>query len=53
MIALVLTVAVSCTTAINPGVLAVVFAWVIGTLVAPMMGESIGMADVVKGFLVF
>jgi di/tricarboxylate transporter len=48
--ALLVTIAVSCTTAVNPGVLSVVFAWVIGVYLAPMAGRPIGLKAVVAGF---
>lgn len=48
--ALLVTIAVSCTTAVNPGVLSIVFAWVIGAVLAPMAGEAIGLKGVIAGF---
>jgi di/tricarboxylate transporter len=48
--ALLATIAVSCTTAVNPGVLSIVFAWVIGAVLAPMAGETIGLKGVIAGF---
>jgi di/tricarboxylate transporter len=48
--ALLVTIAVSCTTAVNPGILSVVFAWVIGVYLAPMSGRPIGLKGVVAGF---
>jgi di/tricarboxylate transporter len=48
--ALVATLLVSCTSAINPGLLAIVFAWVIGVYVAPACGQSIGAKQVMAGF---
>src|SRR5262245_23474235 len=44
--ALVVVVVVSCTTKLNPGILAVVFAWVIGAYLAP----NLKLKDVVSGF---
>jgi di/tricarboxylate transporter len=48
--ALVLTILVSCTTRVNPGLLALVFAWLIGVYLAPLWGQSIGMKGVAAGF---
>jgi hypothetical protein len=48
--ALVLTVLVSCTTRVNPGLLALVFAWLIGVYLAPAYGVSIGLKGVAAGF---
>lgn len=48
--ALVLTLVVSCTTAVNPGVLAIVLAWVLGAYVAPAFGAAIGPAKVMALF---
>ena len=48
--ALVVTVLVSCTTRVNPSLLALVFAWLIGVYLAPLWGQSIGMKGVVAGF---
>jgi di/tricarboxylate transporter len=48
--ALLVTIAVSCTTSVNPGVLSIVFAWVIGAYLAPMAGKPIGLKGVVAGF---
>lgn len=50
LLALVVTLLLSCTSAINPGVLAIVLAWLIGGYVAPMMGKPIGLEKVVAGF---
>jgi len=50
LVALLLTIAVSCTTRVNPGLLALVFAWVIGVYLAPLWDKSIGMKGVVAGF---
>lgn len=48
--ALIVVIVVSCTTAVNPGVIAVALAWVIGVYVAPACGHSLGIKDVVAGF---
>jgi Na+/H+ antiporter NhaD/arsenite permease-like protein len=45
--ALVVTIVVSCTTEVNPGLLAVVFAWVIGVYAGP---SPIGLKSVLGGF---
>jgi di/tricarboxylate transporter len=47
---LLVTILVSCTTRVNPGLLALVFAWVIGVYLAPLWNKSIGMKGVVAGF---
>ena len=48
--ALLAVIVVSCTTAVNPGVVAVALAWVIGVYVAPACGQALGVKDVVAGF---
>jgi di/tricarboxylate transporter len=48
--ALLVTIVVSCTTRVNPGLLALVFAWVIGVYLAPRWDTPIGMKGVVAGF---
>lgn len=48
--ALILVIVVSCTTAVNPGLLAVVLTWIIGVYVAPLCGESLGLKQVLAGF---
>lgn len=48
--ALVVTLVVSCTTAVNPGLLAIALAWVIGVYVAPLWGMPIGINGVMAGF---
>lgn len=48
--ALAITVVISCTTPVNPGVVAVVFAWVIGTYLHPAGGKAIGLKGLVAGF---
>ena len=40
----------SCTTAVNPGFLSIVFAWVIGVYLGPMTGRAIGLKGVIAGF---
>jgi Na+/H+ antiporter NhaD/arsenite permease-like protein len=50
LVALVVTIAVSCTTAVNPGVLAIALAWLIGGCLAPASGRPLGMKAVVAGF---
>ena len=46
--ALVVTIVLSCTTSVNPGFLAIVFAWVIGVYLGPT--TPIGLKAVVAGF---
>jgi di/tricarboxylate transporter len=48
--ALVITVVISCTTSVNPGVVALVFAWLIGTYLGAAGGTAIGLKGVVAGF---
>ncbi|MBM3458903.1 MAG: hypothetical protein FJX77_10280, partial [Armatimonadetes bacterium] len=50
LFALVAVILVSCTTSVNPGLLAVVLAWVLGVYVAPLLGHEIGLKTVVAGF---
>jgi di/tricarboxylate transporter len=45
--ALIVVIVVSCTTAVNPGLLSIAFAWVIGVYIAP---EELGLKKVVAGF---
>jgi di/tricarboxylate transporter len=45
--ALVLTIVLSCTTTVNPGFIAVVFAWVIGVYIG---AKPIGLKGVISGF---
>jgi di/tricarboxylate transporter len=47
---LAVTVLVSCTTPVNPGVVAIVFAWVIGVYLGPAGGTALGLKVVVAGF---
>ena len=37
---LAVTVILSCTTSVNPGVVAIVFAWVIGVYIGPEIGRA-------------
>lgn len=48
--ALVVTILVSCTTRVNPGVLAIVFAWIIAVYLAPLWEQSIGIKGLVAEF---
>ncbi len=48
--ALFVVIVVSCTTAVNPGVVAVALAWLIGVWLAPLFGQSLGIKEVVAGF---
>jgi di/tricarboxylate transporter len=50
LLALLVTIVVSCTTSVNPGFLGIALAWVIGVYVAPCFGQSIGVKGVVAGF---
>lgn len=48
--ALIVVIVVSCTTTVNPGLLAIALAWVIGVYIAPACGASFGFKDVLAGF---
>jgi di/tricarboxylate transporter len=48
--ALVLVIALSCTTAVNPGFLALALAWIIGLYIAPFWGRAFKVGDVLAGF---
>jgi di/tricarboxylate transporter len=50
LIALVIVIIASCTTTVNPGILALVFAWVIAFILAPLWGAPLSVKDVAKGF---
>lgn len=50
LIALFLTIAVSCTGRINPGILAIVLAWIIGVYLPPPRGTPIGVKGLASGF---
>src|SRR5262245_4495314 len=48
--ALVVVIIASCTTTINPGILSIVFAWVIGEYLGAILGKPIGLKAVMAGF---
>jgi di/tricarboxylate transporter len=48
--ALVLVIALSCTTAVNPGFISLVLAWVIGIFIAPRFGRAFTIGEVLAGF---
>ncbi|MBI4661044.1 MAG: C4-dicarboxylate ABC transporter [Verrucomicrobia bacterium] len=48
--ALAVTIVISCTTRLNPGILAIVFAWVIAAFIAPSLGQSLSLKTVLAGF---
>ncbi|MGE5194307.1 MAG: SLC13 family permease, partial [Deltaproteobacteria bacterium] len=48
--ALLVVIVLSCTTAVNPGVVAVALAWLIGVFVAPACGQPLAVKDIVAGF---
>ena len=48
--ALALVIIVSCVAKLNPGVLAVVFAWILGAYVAPALGADLKLKQVIGGF---
>jgi Na+/H+ antiporter NhaD/arsenite permease-like protein len=48
--ALFLVVVVSCTSAVNAGLLSIALAWVLGLYVAPALGTPIALKDLIDGF---
>jgi di/tricarboxylate transporter len=48
--ALVVVIVLSCTTAVNPGLLSLVLAWVVGIYVAPACGQRFTVGEVLAGF---
>jgi di/tricarboxylate transporter len=48
--ALLLVIAASCTTAVNPGFLSLALAWVIGLYIAPFWGRTFKIGDLLAGF---
>src|SRR2546430_14859085 len=48
--ALLVVVAVSCTSTVNAGLLAIALAWVLGIYVAPALGTPLTIKDLVAGF---
>src|SRR5262245_15285582 len=48
--ALVVVILASCTTRLNPGLLAVVLAWLLGVYLAPLCGRRVGLSAVIAGF---
>jgi len=48
--ALIVVIVVSCTTAINPGVLSVALAWLIVVALAPLCGQTLAPKDLLAGF---
>jgi di/tricarboxylate transporter len=48
--ALVLVIAASCMTAVNPGFLSLALAWVIGVYLAPFWGRTFKIGDLLSGF---
>jgi Na+/H+ antiporter NhaD/arsenite permease-like protein len=48
--ALVLVVVLSCTTSVNPGLVSLALAWVIGIYLAPFWGRTFTSGDVLAGF---
>src|SRR5262245_1284557 len=48
--ALLAVIAVSCTSRVNPGVVAIVFAWAIAVFAAPRFGVTLGLPAIVAGF---
>lgn len=48
--ALAVTVLVSCTTRMNPGILAITLAWIIALWIAPLLGQSLEVKSVLAGF---
>lgn len=50
MAALIVVIAISCTSRLNVGLLAIALAWILGVYVAPIQGYSIGARGVIAGF---
>lgn len=50
LLALVAVVVLSCTTRLNPGVAAIVLAWLIAAIIAPHFGQSLGEKAIAAGF---
>jgi di/tricarboxylate transporter len=48
--ALLLVIAVSCTTRVNPGLLAIVLAWLLGVCPEPLCDRHLGLKQVLAGF---
>ncbi len=48
--ALVLVILLSCTGAVNPGLLSLALAWIIGSYIAPAFGQRFTIAELVAGF---
>jgi Na+/H+ antiporter NhaD/arsenite permease-like protein len=48
--ALLVVVVVSCTSTVNPGLLALALAWVLGLYIAPALGTPLTMKEIVAGF---
>jgi len=48
--ALVLVIALSCTTAVNPGFVSLALAWVIGIYLAPLWGRRFTVTEILAGF---
>jgi di/tricarboxylate transporter len=48
--ALVVVIALSCTTSVNPGFLSLALAWFIGIYIAPIWGQSFKTSDILAGF---
>lgn len=48
--ALLAAILLSCTTKLNVGLVALVFAWIIGVFLAPALGKPIGIKQVLAGF---
>jgi di/tricarboxylate transporter len=50
LVALVLVIALSCTTTVNPGFVSLALAWLIGMYVAPVWGRQFTVAEILGGF---
>jgi di/tricarboxylate transporter len=48
--ALAMVIVLSCTTAVNPGCVSLVLAWVIGVYLAPLWGQRFTIGEVMNGF---
>ena len=48
--ALVIVIVLSCTTAVNPGIVSLALAWLIGIYIAPLWGRRFTIGEVMAGF---
>lgn len=48
--ALLVVIVISCTTSVNPGLLALIFAWSMGVYLGPLLGKAFTVKEVIGGF---